>query len=52
VLVYVAPDAAEQRDLTGPLGIDPYDLESALDPDEVPRQCARQAQIHSSVLPG
>jgi magnesium transporter len=37
VLVYVAPDDAERHDLTGPLGIDPYDLESALDPDEVPR---------------
>jgi magnesium transporter len=37
VLVYVAPDEGERRDLTGPLGIDLYDLESALDPDEVPR---------------
>lgn len=37
IVAYVAPDAAEVRALVETYGLDPYDIESALDPDEVPR---------------
>ncbi len=37
ILVYAVPDAAEKRELTETLRIDPHDLESALDPDEISR---------------
>jgi magnesium transporter len=35
--VYAAPTVAEKQELVETLGIDPFDLESALDPDEISR---------------
>jgi magnesium transporter len=37
VVVFVAPDDREKQELTKNLGLDAYDLESALDPDEISR---------------
>lgn len=37
ILVYVAPDASEKQQLILTLGLDPYDIDSALDPDEISR---------------
>jgi magnesium transporter len=37
VLVYIAPTEEEKRELSEKWGIDPYDLASALDPDELGR---------------
>jgi magnesium transporter len=37
ILVYSAPDEDERRHITTALGVDSYNLESALDPDEVSR---------------
>ncbi len=37
ILVYVVPDNLETKELTGTLRIDPHDLESALDPEEISR---------------
>ena len=37
ILIYVAPDNQEKRYLTETLRLDSYDIESALDPDEVSR---------------
>jgi magnesium transporter len=37
VLVYVAPQEAERQELTETMGIDRYDLDSAVDPDVIPR---------------
>jgi magnesium transporter len=37
VLVYIAPTEEEKRELAEKRGIDPYDLASALDPDELGR---------------
>ncbi|MCE5272328.1 magnesium transporter CorA family protein [bacterium] len=37
IMVYVAPDNHEKRYLTEKLRLDSYDIESALDPDEVSR---------------
>jgi magnesium transporter len=37
VLVYAAPSAQEKREVIETLGLDPFDLESALDPDEISR---------------
>lgn len=37
ILVFVSPDAAEKKELVEELGIDPHDLASALDPDELGR---------------
>lgn len=37
VRVYINPTAEERAYLTGPLGIDEYDLNSALDPEEISR---------------
>jgi magnesium transporter len=37
IQLYVAPDDAERRTLVTEHGIDAYDLESALDPDEISR---------------
>ncbi len=37
ILIFVAPDSLEKRFLTETLRLDSYDIESALDPDEVSR---------------
>ncbi|GAB4311148.1 MAG: magnesium transporter CorA family protein [Candidatus Sumerlaeia bacterium] len=37
VLVYVAPDNQEKQQIASTFHLDPYDVESALDPDEVSR---------------
>jgi magnesium transporter len=37
ILVFSSPDEAERAVLTGRFGIDPHDLDSALDPDELGR---------------
>src|SRR5512136_2798915 len=37
ILVYAVPDNLEKKELTETLHIDPHDLESALDPDEISR---------------
>jgi len=37
ILVYVAPDEREKRELVETLGLDPYDIDSALDPYEISR---------------
>jgi magnesium transporter len=37
IVAYAAPDEAEKQELTETLGIHRYDLESALDPDEISR---------------
>jgi magnesium transporter len=37
VLLYIAPTEEEKRRLLGDIGIDPHDLASALDPDELGR---------------
>lgn len=37
ITVYAAPDEAEKREIIGELGLNSYDLESALDPDEISR---------------
>ena len=37
ILVYVAPDYQEKRQITETFSLDPYNLDSALDPDEVSR---------------
>ena len=37
VLVYTAPDSKEMREVTEKLSLDPHDLESALDADEISR---------------
>lgn len=37
LLVYAAPSAEESQEVIKTLGLDPYDLESALDPDEISR---------------
>lgn len=37
IVVYKAPDDTEKRQLIATLHLDPYDLESALDPDEISR---------------
>jgi magnesium transporter len=37
IQVYVNPDESEKSLLVQVFGVDPYDLESALDPDEIPR---------------
>jgi len=37
VVVFVAPDEHEKQEITSDLGLDPRDLESALDPDEISR---------------
>lgn len=37
ILVYINPDETEKRFLADSFRIDPYDLESALDPDVIPR---------------
>jgi len=37
VLVYIAPDEGEKRELAEKWRVDPYDLASALDPDELGR---------------
>jgi magnesium transporter len=45
VLVYTSPDQAEQRELSALLQIDPHDVESALDADEVSRLDLAPEQI-------
>lgn len=37
LLVYAAPSAQEMQEVIRTLGLDPHDLESALDPDEISR---------------
>jgi magnesium transporter len=37
IIVYIAPNDQEKRHITEALRLDPYDLDSALDPDEVSR---------------
>jgi magnesium transporter len=37
ILVYAAPTTQERQEVIKTLGLDPYDLESALDPDEISR---------------
>lgn len=37
ITVYASPDEAEKKEIVGELGLHPYDLESALDPDEISR---------------
>jgi len=37
VFLYLAPDSQEKQEIIERLHLDPYDLDSALDPDEVPR---------------
>ena len=37
VLVYAAPTTQEKQEVIETLGLDPFDLESALDPDEISR---------------
>jgi magnesium transporter len=37
IQVYIDPDEAEKELLVRVFSVDPYDLESALDPDEIPR---------------
>jgi len=37
LLVYAAPSVQERQEVIRTLGLDPYDLESALDPDEISR---------------
>ena len=37
ILAYIAPDAAERKELIEKHGVDPHNLESALDPDEMGR---------------
>ena len=37
VVAYIAPDAGEKKELIEAMGIDPHDLASALDPDELGR---------------
>jgi magnesium transporter len=37
ILVYAGPDEREKQEITQTLGLDPYDLDSALDPDEISR---------------
>ncbi|MEK7219001.1 MAG: magnesium transporter CorA family protein, partial [Patescibacteria group bacterium] len=37
IRLYSAPDDAERTELVESLGIDPYDVDSALDPDEISR---------------
>lgn len=37
ILAYVAPTPQEKQEAVETLGLDPYDLESALDPDEISR---------------
>jgi magnesium transporter len=37
ITVYASPDEAEKREILEQLGLDSYDLESALDPDEISR---------------
>ena len=48
ILVYVAPDAAEQRRIIEDLRLDAHNVGSALDPDEVPR--LEVAQDHVSII--
>lgn len=37
IIVYAAPDPQDQQEITETLGLDPYDIESAHDPDEISR---------------
>lgn len=37
LIVYAAPTSYERQEITETLGLDPYDIESALDPDELSR---------------
>ncbi len=37
IIVYAAPDDAEKQELIATLQLDPHDMESALDPDEISR---------------
>jgi magnesium transporter len=37
ILVYAGPDEREKQEIIQTLGLDPYDLDSALDPDEISR---------------
>ena len=37
ILVYAAPDDREKQQIMQVLALDPYDLESALDPEEISR---------------
>jgi len=37
LLVYAAPTTQEKQEVIATLGLDPYDIESALDPDEISR---------------
>ncbi|MDO6386443.1 MULTISPECIES: magnesium transporter CorA family protein [unclassified Uliginosibacterium] len=37
IRVYAAPDRAEREELRSTLGLDDYDLDAALDPEEIPR---------------